>query len=469
MARRRRRNRRKGAKPRPVSMKSIRSRIARSVPSRGRRNPRGRFGVPRDSSGRFLPGGGRGLPSRGPGGRFKPSSRRNPLSSGQLSAFRRSMGKHGYRASPAMSLLGRYGAAHRWHGGRLRNAGAEALDTGKTVGLSALKGLGGFVAAMGIGSIANGFVPSPYTGLVGSIATVAGFEIAGRKIPKLADLDPQHAMSIGAAAAAIYQLLGLAVAHGIVPQSIAQYLPGLSAPAPVVVVTNGEAAAVTNGNGAGAYVQQRALYGMGRSPLEAELQHRLDMTEQGLAGGIFDHKTTLGEYDVLESAPPGTKVQAALADYEVYPPSMGTADVRAATAGLGAEVQEAFAGTRGMREYVQVPLGSLRDYVMTGGEVRSAMSPSTLEAISEAAQAITARRIREGRPVDEQFRRALAAQAMAIQNGDARDVSMAAPGPALTREAAPFPGMQVMVAGDIAGQPAPIDGFMDEQDGGIFA
>jgi hypothetical protein len=194
-------------------------------------------------------------------------------------------------------------------------------------------------------------------------------------------------------------------------------------------------------------------------------------------GGIFDHKTTLGEYDVLANAPAGTTVQAGLAEY-IVPPGMG-ATVEQATAGMGATVQEAFAGGRGLREYITRPLSGLRglnDYVQSGEQVQywgqSPQGQAILLQIRDAAQRLTAQRRSQGLPIDAKFRQDLTRAATQVVQGEERDVSMAASVPPLTKSAAPFPGVYVGDVGGVAGQPVGIQGaqeYIEEDDAGIFA
>jgi hypothetical protein len=219
-----------------------------------------------------------------------------------------------------------------------------------------------------------------------------------------------------------------------------------------------------NGNGMEAYIAQQGLYGMGN--VSAEMQHNVAMQEQGMAGGIFDGPTTLGEYDILESAPQGTAVQAGMAEYLSYP--------------MGAVVEQA---TAGLNEYVSVPMGAtveeafagMGDFVSTGGPQQywsqSPRGQAILTEIRDAAAKLTAARRAQGKPVDAAFKAQLVAAAKKTVAAQAQDVAVRpAPSP-LTREAAPFPGAQVGTAGDIAGDPSLIgsaDEYMDEEDSGIF-
>ncbi len=158
---------------------------------------------------------------------------------------------------------------------------------------------------------------------------------------------------------------------------------------------------------------------------------------------------------------------------------MGAA-VEQATAGMGATVQEAFAGPGGLREYVSLPLqgmGSLRDYVNVGDQpaaywAQTQTGSAILGQIRQAARRITEHRMASGQPVDAAFRANLASAARAAVAGQERDVSMAAPVPPLTNMSAPFPGTAVFDQGGIAGQPTSVDTVaeaMEEQDAGIFA
>jgi len=349
---------------------------------------------------------------------------------------------------------------------RLRNKGSSYLKKAKGIGLSAARVGAGFVAGLGVGEFVGRTVQHDAGALAGNALAVAGFEIAYSKVPFVAKNDPKHLMAVGAGLSFLYNAVGMLSSRGIIPQSIAQYLPGAVSP---VIAPIPDMDMVVSPEGTGAYVEQAALYGMGGSPLESSLQHQLNMVEGGMAGGIFDSKTTLGEYDVLDTAPEGTNVQAALADYEVWPPTMGSVDVRAATAGLGANVEEAFAGVPipgTLKEYVAVPLS---DYVPVGdGQVGPVMNPSTLEQIQDAARAVTVQRIRSGKPVDGIFQANLMRAAEKVAAGG-KEIPHAPTQYPLTRSGAPFPGAGVPHRGAIAGQPAVIEDYLDDQDGGIFS
>jgi hypothetical protein len=319
----------------------------------------------------------------------------------------------------------------------------------------------GFSTSMVAGHLAQGFMASEYSPLLGNLATVLVSEVVAAKVPKFREL-AGFSFTGGAVLAAYVSGMSLLVSKGIVPASIAPYLaPWAEAP---LAVAPAVLPAAT-----GAYVAQRGLYGMGSSPIESAMQHRLKMIESGMSGGIFDSKTTLGEYDILESAPTGTNVQSALAAYEVYPPQMGSVDVRAATAGLGAQVEEAFAGLRGLKEYVSVPLN---DYVPTGGNVayqhETAEGKSIYGEIREAARRITQKQLASGKPVDAKFRADLVKAAQQVAGNGEKDVSMAAPAAPLTVEGVPFPGSAIMPVGGIGGQPVSIGDDL-EDDGGIFS
>jgi hypothetical protein len=337
----------------------------------------------------------------------------------------------------------------------------KPIEKAKELGLMALRGGIGFSTSMVAGHLAQGFLPGEYSPLLGNLATVLVSEVVAAKVPKAREYMGFEFLG-GAILAAYVSGMTLLVSKGIVPASVAPYLaPWAEAP---MAVAPAVLPAAT-----GAYVAQRGLYGMGAAtPIEQAMQHRMKMIESGMSGGIFDAKTTLGEYDILESAPTGTNVQSALAAYEVYPPQMGSVDVRTATAGLGAQVEEAFAGLRGLKEYVSVPLN---DYVPTGGNVmyqhETPEGKSVYGEIREAARRITQRQIAAGKPVDEKFRADLVKAAQQVAGNGEKDVSMAAPAAPLTVEGVPFPGSAVFPAGGIGGQPTAIGEDL-EDDGGIF-
>lgn len=360
-------------------------------------------------------------------------------------------------------LLGRLGRPWR------RNATEVVTGAAKVIGVEMLRGGIGFTTSMVAGQIANAVMPSSYSPLIGNALTVILAEVLGSKVEKVRELTGMS-FTVGAATAAYVSIMNLLVEKSILTGTFASYLaPWSGATLPVVLPAN----TVVTPAGTGAYIAQRGLYGMGAvgpaSPIERSMQHRLKMIEGGMSGGIFDSKTTLGEYDVLESAPAGTNVQGALADYEVYPPRLGSVDVRAATAGLGANVEEAFAGFPSLKEYVSVPLS---DYVPTGGQVQyhsnTAEGQAIFGQIREAARRITQKRLAEGKPVDARFQADLVKAATQVASNGDKDVSMAAPGAPLTVTGAPFPGSAVMNAGGVAGQSVSIGDDSMEDDGGIF-
>lgn len=386
------------------------------------------------------------------------SSNRRSLTNRQLAKYRQAISR--YKRNP----LRRY---------RRRNAAAalgfDAVKVAKSLPMMLVRTGGGLVSSMLAGHLAGNAIANAYGPLLGSALVLGGSIFAQMKVPKARMLG--YEFTAGAGAGTYYALMNLLIQKGIVSADIAKFV----APWAVVVSASDFDAGVADGGdvvngGTGAYVQQAALYGMGASPMEQSMRHRLNMLEQGMSGGIFDHKTTLGEYDILESAPPGTAVQSAMAEYLQYP-GMG-ATVEQATAGMGATVQEAFAGPS-LREYVQTPLG---DYVNVGGRgargwSQSAQGSAVLSEIQNAARKLTAERVRSGLPVDARFLQRLQSAAQQAVAGSERDVSMAAPVSPLTRAAAPFPGRYVGDVGGVAGQPVGIpspDMYVDDDDGGIF-
>ena len=407
--------------------------------------------------------------------RRKISRRRNFLKKPSRMRARRSVGRRPLRRlNPRL----RRSALSRLR--RRRNAGREYGEMAKDLGLQGLRAAGGLGVSLLVGRMLGGFAPqySGYLNLAGNGLTAIGLEVLRRRGGAQVNELVGVAGPIGAAGAFVINALDMA-ARAYAP-SISAYLPSLNAPAPVIVVDNGvvDNGVVDNGvvdpavnnEGTGAFVEQAGLYGSMGS-LDTAMRHQLKMAEGGMSGGIFDAKTTLGEYDILDSAPTGTSVQAGLAEYVKSPPFGTGANVRAATAGMGAQVEEAFAG---LNEYVQVPLS---DYVETGGPQaywsRTSQGQQILGQIQQAARRITAERMRAGLPVDYVFRQNLQKAAIKAVQGGEKDVSMAAPAPPLTRAAAPFPGASVADVGWIAGQPAAIhassEEYMDDGgDGGIF-
>jgi hypothetical protein len=339
---------------------------------------------------------------------------------------------------------------------KIKRNGLPAI---KDVAIGGLKVGVGITASLVAGQMGRQLLSASYGGLLGNIVAAGALYVAQKKVKAVNKLDKKNLMAIGAGAAALHSLAMIGIEQGIIPASVAAYIPGATAP-------------VVSANGLSAYVSQAALYGgMGASPIEQAMQHKLSMIEGGMSGGIFDRPTTLGEYDVLESAPAGTNVQSALSAYEASPFGMG-ATVEQATAGMGATVQEAFAGP-GLKEYVSVPLS---DYVGVGGgsgtpAYWSKTSPVILNEIRAAAANITARRRAAGLPTGQAFRQNLIAAAQQAASPSDGGVNVARPAAPLTVEAAPFPGSPVADVGATAGQPAALavgGEYMDDEDSGIF-
>lgn len=341
---------------------------------------------------------------------------------------------------------------------RMRNAGVTGA---KTIAIGGLKVGAGVIGGLTAAQMVTDATGSPYGRVGGSVLAAAAFYLAQKKVAVVQKLDPKNLMAIGAGATALHGLAILALQRGILPASVAPYIPGAMAPMAVAPMAVGPAEA--NG-GAGAYVSQAALYGMGATPIEAAMQHKLNMIEGGMSGGIFDSPTTLGEYDVLASAPSGTTVQSAMAEYTPYPP-MG-ATVEQATAGMGATVQEAFAGPS-LKEYVTVPLS---DYVPTGPGMTYPGAPVAYSQIRQAAANITAKRRAQGLPTGPAFLQNLIAAGKSAIQDTSKTIGMDHPASPLTVEAAPFPGAQVADVGGTAGQPASLtEPFMDDDAEGIFS
>lgn len=433
--------------------------------------------------------------------RNRRAPKRSGLSSADLARYRSAISRYGApRRNP--SILGRLF-------GRRRNPDsyASSMKTSMTPvemvqdsGFTILRGGLGFVSSMLVGGFVSTQVQSEYSPLLGNVLVLAGSEILQAKAPKIGGY-LGHGFSVGAGVSCYVSLLNLLVDRGYLtgtpvrylapwrPEAYVASLPAAdvaaleAAAASDAIAAAGAAAPAEGAAGLGAYVRQAALYG---TPVQQAMRHRMKMLEGGMSGGIFDAKTTLGEYDIMDTAPMGTRVQAGLAAYEAYPPSMG-ATVEQATAGygMGATVQEAFAGSpRGLREYVSVPLsgygrgmGSLRDYVNVGDQAPAYWrdtphGQSILLQIRDAASSITRQRLARGLPVDANFQRQLTSAALQAVSGQERDVSMQAPTPPLTTMAAPFPGQDVLMAGGIGGQPAGLPSAfeaMEEDDAGIFA
>jgi hypothetical protein len=319
----------------------------------------------------------------------------------------------------------------------------------------------GIIGGLAAGQFVAQATGSPYGRIGGNVLAAAAFFMLQKRVKFVQKLDPKGLLALGAGATVLHGLAVLGVQHGILPLSVAQYIPGAVVP---MAVTNGVVP-----NGAGAYVSQAALYGMGATPVEAAMQHKLNMIEGGMSGGIFDSPTTLGEYDVLDSAPAGTEVEAALAAYEPYPPLGAT--VEQATAGMGATVEEAFAGPslRGLKEYVSVPLS---DYVPVGrGTVPGAGAPGMLSHIRQAAANITAKRAAQGLPTGPAYLQNLISAGKAAMADQTKTIGSTLPGSPLTVGAVPFPGHTVSDVGGIAGQPAALTSpdYMDDAAEGIFA
>lgn len=391
---------------------------------------------------------------------------RKGLSGSQLAAYRKAISRYGARRNPISRLKSKL----------LRN---PIVGIAKGVGMTALRAGAGFVSSHLAGQLASSMVASPYAPVVANLAVVIGSELLQDKVPAAKALG--HEFTAGASASLAQGIMNILVDKGIIPASIAGYLaPWREAPMVIEVPVAVDAAGTPVATGTGAYIQQASMYGMGQSsPIGSAMRHRLNMLESGMSGGIFDSKTTLGEYDLLPSAPPGTAVRAGLAEYVTTP--MG-AMVEQATAGygMGATVEEAFAGSRGLREYVSTPLsglrGGLRDYVNLGDQPQAwwqdtAQGSAIMGEIRNATTQLVQQRMASGRPVDQKFRQNLIAAARDAVKGQERDVSMAAPVAPLTREAAPFPGAQVGEMFDGGGIPASIPSAseaMDDADGGIF-
>lgn len=506
---------RKKARKRPSRRRSTAARrrattsTRRSVPKR-RRTAKGRFTKTRKRNARRRPA--RSKPARRKsalGRRRKPvRRRRNALTKTELTSYRKAIKRYGGKSKRARSTLGRLAAKHRRRNGDVMAAsmkrGMSVGEIAKGAGMAVLRGGAGFTSSLLVGHFLGQAMGSQYGPLIGNVLVIAASEAAQAKF-KQADL-LGHSFTAGAAVAAFYNLMNLLVQQGHLSGDLARYIApwtDSTGTAPVVAangaVINGGAAAevvangdVTNGDaGLGAVVRQAALYGapgMGAianpapTVVGASMQHRLNMIQQGLKGGIFDSPTTLGEYDVVDSAPAGTFVEAqlaGLAEYQTSPPSMG-ATVEQATAGLGATVQEAFAAPS-LREYVSVPLegmggSGLRDYInLDAGQApqfwsQSPRGQAILGQIRGAARRLTAERLASGQPVDAKFKADLTRAAMQTVQGQDHDVSMAAPVPPLTDII--NPGVPAVDQGGVWGQPKGIQDVaeaMEDDDAGIFA
>jgi hypothetical protein len=348
-------------------------------------------------------------------------------------------------------------------GGRRRNPafGKKPIAVVKETGMLVAQGGGGFISAMLVGKFVGQAVNAQYGPVLGNLAVLVGSQMIQTKYKKAKFLG--DAFTVGAAAASYVGAMNLAISKNIIPMSLVPYL------APWAVSSAAVLPAVGGVAGLGAYVQQEALYGMGGDPIAQGMQHKLKMIEGGMQGGLFDAPTVLGEYDVLDSAPAGTTVQGALAAYETYPP-MG-AVVEQATAGMGATVQEAFAGPS-LKEYVSTPLS---DYVPTGGPQQywgaSPQGSAILGKIRNAAATITQERAAAGLPTGEAFKQQLTQAAMATVSAQPHAVSSVHP-PSPNTNLVPFPGAWTADQGGVAGQPASIggdDSYMEDEDGGIFS
>ncbi len=206
--------------------------------------------------------------------------------------------------------MSRYGKRRNPH---LRRNAKEAVATLKDTAMGAPVMLaqvgGGFISSMLIGQTLGVATLNEYAPLGGNLLTIVGSELLQHYVPKTQKY-LGHNFTAGAAGAAYVSLMNLLIQKGILSGQAAHYLAPW-APASVVAapvangVVNGDV--VVNGGveGMGAVVQQAALYG---SPIEQAMQHRMKMAEHGMSGGIFDSKTTLGEYDILYTAPGGTFV-----------------------------------------------------------------------------------------------------------------------------------------------------------------
>jgi hypothetical protein len=498
MARKRKKARKRPSKRRSTAARRrATSRTRRSVPKRRapkrRRTAKGRFAKTRKRNAQRKPA------------RRKPARRRrNALTKKELASYRRAIKRYGGKSKRARGVLGRLAAKHRRRNGDVMAAsmkrGMTVGEIAKGAGMAVLRGGAGFTSSLLVGHFLGQAMGTQYGPLLGNVLVIAASEAAQAKF-KQADL-LGHSFTAGAAVAAFYNLMNLLVQQGHVTGDLARYLApwtDSSGTAPVVaangaVVNGGAAAEVVsnggNGNGLGAVVRQAALYGtpgMGNVPnpannvVGASMQHRLNMIQQGLKGGIFDSPTTLGEYDVVDSAPAGTFVESQLAglkEYQTYPPSMG-ATVEQATAGLGATVQEAFAAPS-LREYVSVPMQGmgatgLRDYVNIGDTApqfwsQSPRGQAILGQIRDAARRLTTERLASGQPVDAKFQADLKRAAMQTVQGQTHDVSMAAPVPPLTDII--NPGVPAVDQGGVWGQPTGIQDVaeaMEDDDAGIFA
>ena len=502
MARKRKRNRKRPTKRRSTAARRhATTRTRRSVP---KRTAKGRFAKTRKRNVRRRPARRKSALGR----RRKPAPRRrNALTKKELASYRRAIKRYGGKSKRARSMLGRLAAKHRRRNGDVMAAsmkrGMTVGEIAKGAGFAILRGGAGFTSSLLVGHFLGQAMGNQYGPLLGNVLVIAASEAAQAKF-KQADL-LGHSFTAGAAVAAYYNFMNLLVQQGHLSGDLARYLApwtDSTGTAPVVAingaVVNGGAAAeaVVNGNGngadpgLGAVVRQAALYGnpgMGsiqnpmNSVVGASMQHRLNMIQQGLKGGIFDSPTTLGEYDVVDSAPAGTSVQAQLAglsEYQTYPPSMG-ATVSQATAGMGATVQEAFAAPS-LREYVSVPMQGmgatgLRDYVNIGDAApqfwsQTPRGQAILGQIRGAARRLTAERLASGQPVDAKFKADLTRAALQTVQGQDHDVSMAAPVPPLTDII--NPGVPAVDQGGVWGQPAGIQDVveaMEDDDAGIFA
>ena len=382
--------------------------------------------------------------------------RRNGGRLGMLSNVERSMLANRMRRNQSTGLMA------------LLPASEQLKIIGTKVGVGAL----GFGGAVAMGVALNRV--SALTQYLGTWTPVLGNVAAGLAYWALASaMDDERLkemripVAVGAGFAAVFNIANNLVARQTIPSNIASWiLPGAgavaAAPTEMVEPTNGNGnATVTAGDGTAGFrgfrgfgqidVYEAALDGFGgiEEELEMELNRMGGMRGvQGMQGmgdgifdtspdGIFDGMSGAGEYISVPLSGMGAQVEEAFAggtgEYMSVPlGGMG---------GMGAQVEQAFAGTQyaygsapgrssRLGEYLEVPLGGMGEYgeylsVPMGGmgaqveqayagmgqddgataaQVEQSLQNNPLmPGFREAVQQMVRKRIAAGQPLDEAF------------------------------------------------------------------
>jgi hypothetical protein len=310
-------------------------------------------------------------------------------------------------------------------------------DQLKAVGKAAGVGAIGFGASVAIGRMFSriSFIESifgTWSPVVGNVLGGLGLWVGANAIdnPKLNEMKPY--LAVGAGVAAFVNLALNVIARGWVPgRYAAWFMPGAAAveaaPAPAVAP---DSPAATSGFGQ-IDVYEAALDGFG--DIETELERELDRMSGD--DGIFGDKGVFGEYletpmgasveeafagggsggvgEYLET-PMGEYLETPMGEYLETP--MG-AFVEQATAGMGVNVEAAYAG---MGEYLETPMGAFVEQAYAGmGQAngngngngngnwaafeQSIQQNPLMPGFRAAVQSLVRKRIAAGQPLDDAF------------------------------------------------------------------